>query len=147
MDQQSPHVNQKYEPSAVQSTKSLGDMHIVHMTEEEKGCWYVTGLVDSKPVDCLIDTGATTNVLSYDAFHKLGGEAKFDLQETDLLIALPNGEKLKVIGKICMPLQLGPRLININMTVVDMPYNHAILGLYFLVKNRISQNFYTQTPQ
>ena len=93
----------------------------------------VVGQVWGKPVGCLVDTGATVNILGT-AWWEAHGRLE-ELQETKGRVFSVDGRPMTLYGRVCTEITLGGRSWPITFEVADIG-SEAIVGAAFLRENR-----------
>jgi hypothetical protein len=96
--------------------------------------------MESRVIQCLIDTGCTTNLLSKHIFDKLSTETRARLAECNGHGLMADGTQLPFYGTIRLPVRL--REVRTEETfVVSRISEDAILGMPFLISHRCALDF------
>ena len=102
--------------------------------------YFLPGKLEGKPVQFLIDTGCTTNLLSKQVFNRLPERVKGYLEESDSHGIMADGTQLPFYGVLRLPLRV--RDVKTEATFVVSRINEdAILGMPFLVAHNCSMEF------
>ena len=96
---------------------------------------YVTGHINNRPTPILLDTGATTSVISEDTWKKSGQYHPEKLENVSVTLETANGEQLDVRGKVRINLCLGRQCIPLSVLVIRDISQQAILGCDFFKDN------------
>ena len=92
---------------------------------------YVSGHINNQPTSILLDTGATTSVISEETWKKSGRYHPEKLEKVDATLEVANGEHLTVKGRINVNLRLGNLQLLFPVLVVKGISQCAILGCDF----------------
>ena len=87
---------------------------------------YVKGLVDGKPMNKMVDGGASVNLMPYTTFHKLG-KGLGDLMETDMMLKDFGGNMSKTRGAINVELTIGSKTLLTTFFVIDGKGSYSLL--------------------
>jgi len=95
--------------------------------------------IKSKPVQCLVDTGSVSTVISYTFAKKLG----LDIQQCAINNALfsANGAPLTVVGVVDVTFYLKGLRIPHTLRVVEGLAPHLVLGIDFMKANKVTVNY------
>ena len=95
---------------------------------------FVSGFVDSVPMQILIDSGAAISLLRYDALPQSVHLQILRPPDTVLAVSA-SGHSLDVVGKVMLPLHLKDVCITHEFTVVRKLAVDALLGIDFLTSS------------
>lgn len=114
---------------------------IVNLTRKNNGHFYVSALVNQKPIDFLVDTGATKTVLPITAATKVG------LAQDESTRAMYNTVNGQIPGweSLNNELQLGDKKIQNFNVVVVMTETSPLLGMDILSQFTIIMHNETMT--
>ena len=108
-------------------------------TSTSNADWLVEVRVDGVPANCLVDTGASSTILSRSVWEQIGPGNKplFPVKgERNLVDA--QGSPLRLAGKGRMKLQLGKQVFSASVMVVETLTEDLILGRDFLKQHKCS---------
>ena len=95
-------------------------------------CWFISGKLFNLDVDCLIDTGASPNVLDWNTYEKLNVITKPVLQPVEACLQAAEGSSLKVYGQAEFDVCFGSQVFLVKFIVADLDQIQSILGMDFL---------------
>ncbi|KAH3888685.1 hypothetical protein DPMN_012725 [Dreissena polymorpha] len=95
---------------------------------------YIEGLIDGNAVILLLDSGATTTLISKDTLEAIGKKT-VDLREHNRTVCTVDGTPLNVQGSVELKLKVGSFTTAIDATVCDIPNIHGILGQDFMANH------------
>ena len=110
------------------TTQSPGDT-IQGRREKGGGGLIVEGTAHNRPIQLLVDTGASVNLLSTTWWSRNGDQR--ELSPTREVIYSVNGRPMRLWGETTIQLRIGARVEEARMVVADIG-NEAILGSEFL---------------
>ena len=93
----------------------------------------VEGRVGDDTVGCLVDTGATVNILASSWWKRHG--CREDLLQSDKEVYSVDGRPMQLQGRLCTVIELGGRSWPVEFEVADIA-TEAILGSTFLKEHR-----------
>jgi len=93
--------------------------------------FYVTCNVGSKPVNFLIDCGATTSLLSDKMFSSIGSERSVQLRSAPNVLKTVNGEPMAVTGSVDLIVEMCGERFDISFVVCAIEAD-GILGQDFM---------------
>ena len=96
---------------------------------------FLPGKVEGRPVQFLIDTGCTTDLLCKQVFDKLSSAARSLLEESDSHSLMADGTRLTFYGVVHLPLQLKD-VKNEEVFVVSKINENALLEMPILVAHQ-----------
>ena len=104
---------------------------------------YINAHIDDKLIPCLIDTGATTNVIFDDIVKNFGLESYVDTQEEGVARGVGS---CKIVGKIpYIEMKIGDISVGLNFSVLQRSNNTAndyiLLGLPFILFYKLKLDF------
>ena len=94
--------------------------------------FFLNSHLESESVDFLIDTGAATNVLSYDAYSLLSDQCRPKLDKASEELRAADRGFLKIYGQTVIKLSLSGRVFKVPAIVADLRNLPGILGMSFL---------------
>ena len=104
--------------------------HICTCTNHIKTCFHTNVLIDTDPVQCLIDSGATISLIKHDIVCDRGYQRLISPSST--LATNASGTPLEMSGRIKLPISLGSlKTMHEFMVVKDLTID-CILGADFL---------------
>ena len=102
--------------------------------------FFLPGKVMGRPVQFLIDTGCTSNLLSRHVFDRLPTEMKNRLQERTDHGMMADGSPLEFYGLLTLPVRI--RSVQVTVSLIVCPLQEdAILGMPFLMDQHCEINF------
>jgi predicted aspartyl protease len=107
----------------------------VNATAHGGGCWYLRGNVGGSPIELLVDTGATVELIDCDVYHDLSPQYKTPLSETQASLHGADGNPLELWGKTEIKIATGDRKYSVEMIVAKLGHLQGILGMSFLRKH------------
>ena len=119
-------------------SQSLGD-------EMYDNSFYVTGKVHGVVINFLVDTGATTTLMSEETFRKISENTPIMLEPTDRTCLGVNGLVVEFKGKLSTSITLGNVGRQQEIMVADIATDAAILGADFIWRNKCEINLGRQT--
>lgn len=134
-------------PSPQISQKSTGSSLLEETKDTQvigrpyRAIYLLPGRLKGKPVQFLIDTVCTTNLLSKTVFNKLPTRVKEPLEESN-----SHGTQLRFYGIIWLPFRVGDVKAE-EPFVVSMITEDAILGMPFLMAHQCCMDFKKQILQ
>ena len=108
--------------------------------------YFLPGKLEGRPVQFLIDTGCTTNLLSKHVFDRLPERVKSGLEESDSHGVMADGTQLPFYGVLRLPLRVREVKAE-EVFVVSRISEDAILGMPFLVAHNCAMEFNQSTVQ
>ena len=102
--------------------------------------YFLPGKLEGRPVQFLVDTGCTTNLLSKQVFDRLPERVKNCLEESDSHGIMADGTQLPFYGILRLPLRVRDVKTE-EVFVVSRINEDAILGMPFLVAHNCSMEF------
>ena len=111
-----------------------------YLHRDNQDSYYLPGRVDKLVVQCLIDTGCTTNILAKHVFDKLPASKKSDLEECHSSGTMADGTRLSFYGVVKIPLKLRG-VYTEEAFVVCCVNEDIILGMPYLTKHKCSMDF------
>ena len=97
-------------------------------------CWFVIGKVGGFPIDFLVDTGASSNVLGTDVYYSLGYEKGHPWKQTDIALRGANGAPLVVEGAVELEVEIEGVEYSVEVVIADIAGVSGILGMPFLMQ-------------
>ena len=122
------------------TTQSPGDT-IQGRREKGGGGLIVEGTAHNRPIQLLVDTGASVNLLSTTWWSRNGDQR--ELSPTREVIYSVNGRPMRLWGETTIQLRIGARVEEARMVVADIG-NEAILGSEFLRRHRLMVDMATE---
>ena len=107
---------------------------------QDTGSYFFPGKLEGRPVQFLVDTGCTTNLLSKQVFDRLPERVKNCLEESDSHGIMADGTQLPFYGRLRLPLRVRDVKTE-EVFVVSRINEDAILGMPFLVAHNCSMEF------
>ena len=105
-----------------------------------RASYFIPGKVEGRPVQFLLDTGCTTNLLAKHVFDRLREKIKDQRIEYASHGLLADGTRLPFYGMVRLAIRL--RQVKVEETfVVSQISEDAILGMPFLVEQGCSMDF------
>ena len=102
--------------------------------------WFLPGKVGRVPVQILVDTGCTTNLMSRTIFEKLDKNTRESMEPCESFGTMANGARLEFFGLVKTTLKV--RHFTTEETfVVGQSDEDIILGMSFLMKHDCSIDF------
>jgi hypothetical protein len=98
----------------------------------EGGCWYLRGNIGGSPIEMLVDTGATVNLLDYSVYCSLDSQCKTPLSETNASLHGADGNPLELKGETEIKINTGEETYSVGMVVARLGSLQGILGMKFL---------------
>lgn len=83
--------------------RDSGDEYYVHGINADGNAWFITGLVNSKPIKCQIDTGAQVSVIGLQVLRYIGINK---IETTRTVLSGYGGHRLNVVGKVTLPIKI-----------------------------------------
>ena len=111
---------------------------------DSQACWFVNSTVNGICVRWLVDSGAAPNVLSFESYLRLGGD-RVDLQQTRSSYLAANGGNLQVYGTTTLDVVMCGSAFCVDVVVADLMKMEGIIGMDFLVRNRLCLDCYEGT--
>jgi hypothetical protein len=96
---------------------------------------YVPGKVESQPLQYLLDSGCTENILSRHLFNRLPDRIKAQLSADETTASLADGSGLLVYGTIMLSCRIRTIHVKILFKVANVT-DDAILGMKFFTENQ-----------
>ena len=134
-----------------QHRDAQADIPTVNNTDEEcytarphHDSYFVGGKIGGRPLQCLIDTGCTTNILSKHSFDRLPTRLKERLEARQTHGAMADGTRLQFYGVIRLELRLKGMCLE-EVFVVGKISEDVILGMPFLTDHQCTMVFGTST--
>ena len=93
--------------------------------------------IRGKPIQCLVDTGSVSTVISCTFAKKLG----LDIKPCANNIFSANGAPLRVVGVADVTFYLKGLRIPYTLRVVEGLAPHLVLGIHFMKANKVSVNY------
>ena len=132
-------INQK--PEEVPVSSSQASPHDCDPWRPYNTCYFIPGRVQGLPVQFLIDTGCTTNLLGKHVYDRLPQAIRATLQkDSGPHGTMADGTALELYGVIELPCRLRDRALTITF-VVSRLGEDAILGMPFLVDHDCEMEF------
>lgn len=92
---------------------------------------YISGLVNHWQTPFLLDTGATSSILSHETWRKSGHYHPERLEKLNATLKVANGEGLNIEGRTIVLLRLGNVTLSVSMLIVRNISHSCILGSDF----------------
>ena len=108
------------------------------LASHEGGCWYLRGRVGRAPLELLVDTGATVDLLDYDVYCSLEPQYKTTLSLTTTNLHGVDGNCLDIKGETTIKFATHECVYSVNMVVAKLGSMQGILGMRFLKKETSS---------
>ena len=102
--------------------------------------YLLSGKLEGKPVQFLVDTGCTTNLLSKHVFERLPERVKNGLEDSDSHGIMADRTQLPFYGVLRLPLRVRDVKAE-EVFVVSRINEDAILGMPFLVAHNCAMEF------
>ena len=102
--------------------------------------YFLPGKLEGRPVQFLVDTGCTTNLLSKHVFDRLPERVKSSLEESDSHGIMADGTQLPFYGVLRLPFRVREVKTG-GVFVVSHINEDAILGMPFLVTHNCAMEF------
>ena len=135
-----PKETAQQDGPGVHHNKETEKIAVRVLERPHKPSYFLPGRLEGRPVQFLIDTGCTTNLLSKQVFDRLPGRIRDLLEESDSHGLLADGTQLPFYGVI--RLQVRVRDVKTeDVFVVSQISEDAILGMPFLVAHNCSMDF------
>ena len=124
----------------IETTKKSEPMEIKLLERPHRSTWFLPGRVGRVPVQILMDTGCTTNLISKATFNKLDKATRDSMEPYEAFGTMANGDKLEFFGLLKAVLKI--RHVTTEETfVVGHSDEDIILGMSFFVKHSCSLDF------
>ena len=101
---------------------------------------FVPGKIGGRNLQCLLDSGCTTNILSKHVFDRLPSRLRDQLEARQIHGAMADGTQMALYGIIRLELRLSGLKIE-EVFVVGQINEDVILGMPFLVERQCTMNF------
>ena len=96
----------------------------------------VQGMINSKPVLFMVDTGAAVSLISLNCWHEIGeSENELDKHRNPMLMDV-DGSTLRVAGTTKLQVRFEGRAFVMSVVVVESLQTAAIMGMDFLEANQ-----------
>ena len=99
------------------ANKAPGHSKVQDIEWIHTGCFYISGKVEGRPLQYLLDTGSTENVISRRLFNKLPGGIKARLKAEESTATMADGSGLLIYGYIELPRRVRTVQVNILFKV------------------------------
>ena len=96
-------------------------------------CWYLRSQVGNSPLEWLIDTGASVNVINYDVFRGLSPQCRSPLKGTGSRLVGADGSALALHGESVVEAQVDGHSYSVSVVVAGLGTLQGILGMKFLL--------------
>lgn len=105
---------------------------------ETLGKWdngfYISVFLNGLPIDFLIDSGSTSNIISSKTYELLPENSKLELARSDLVLKGVNGVQLQTLGMATFEITFKDQKEQQTAIICDIE-QPAILGQDFLIRN------------
>ncbi|CAF4891520.1 unnamed protein product [Pieris macdunnoughi] len=91
----------------------------------QRNPYHITLSINSKNVDFLLDTGADTNILSFNSYKKLNLSLS-SLKKSNHKLSTFSGEVLPTVGQCILSVTHNNRVYNVNFHIIDIPCRNII---------------------
>ena len=135
--QQSSSAEAQAERSPVEVT---GEAVVQSLERPYTTGYFLPRKLEGKPVQLLMDTGCTTNLLSKHVFDRLPEHIKSGLKAIDWPGLMADGTQLSFYGVLRLPLRVRDLKAE-EVFVVSRINEYAILGMPFLVAHNCAMKF------
>ena len=113
---------------------------VTQLERPHKSTWFLPGKVGRVPVQILVDTGCTTNLLSKKVFDKLDKATRETIEPHESYGIMASGAKMPFFGLIRTSLRIR-HFATEEAFVVGKSDDHLVLGMSFLTKEGCSLDF------
>ena len=121
------------EPGAKQQEKENVDEEAVKVSGKRSSGLFVSACVNGKPLNSLVDTGATLTIISSRVWETVGNSSS-TLNSFEQVISTALGNPIEVKGKTNVHIKVSKSSCYMEVIIADID-NEAILGLDFLERN------------
>ena len=121
------------EPGAKQQEKENVDEEAVKVSGKRSSGLFVSACVNGKPLNSLVDTGATLTIISSRVWETVGNSSS-TLNSFEQVISTASGNPIEVKGKTNVHIKVSKSSCYMEVIIADID-NEAILGLDFLERN------------
>lgn len=102
--------------------------------------------IGNKTMECLIDTGASINLIDHDSFHSLDVSHKLAVKPPRVKFArTANNTDLEITGFVVMPVSVKGSEFQVPMNIARNLSQQVILGSHFLRKHKANIDFGSQS--
>ena len=123
-----------------QESGAQGGPEVKLLERPHKSTWFLPGRVGKVPVQILMDTGCTTNLMSKAVFDRLDKATRKSVEPCEAFGTLADGKKIKFHGMIKTNLKI--RHYGAEETfVIGQSDEDIILGMSFFIKNDCTLDF------
>ena len=120
--------------------EDVGETEVKLLERPHRPTWFLPGRVGKVPVQILIDTGCTTNLMSKTVFDRLDKATREAVEPCEAFGTLADGGKLRLHGMVKTRLKI--RHYQAEETfVIGRSDEDIILGMSFFVENDCSLDF------
>ena len=103
---------------------------------------YVSGKVETKDMDWLVDTGCTVTLVSSKVFYQIPADDRPDLEPPSNALISADGSPIQSIGESLFNITIGTKTIAHRTIVADIS-NDGLIGIDFLKEHQFSIDFKT----
>lgn len=132
-DKNRPNLSHTFDKTK-QSMVNVGSVRDVKISNSWDNGLYVTANIGNITVNFLLDSGATSSLISKDVFDRCSREQILTVQNDDVIVQGVDGKPLHIHGHTDMNLKLGSFNTTIRAIVSDIAID-GILGQDFILKH------------
>ena len=134
MDSAQHGPRQKESKQTTRRAKSSGKTQIRDVEWTNYDCLYIPGKVESRPLQYLLDSGSTENILSRHLYNRLPERIKTQIVANETTASLADGSGLLVYGTLTLTCRI--RTIQVTITFkLAIITDDVILGIKFFTEN------------
>ena len=147
-DHRSTHLQKEEMEQEVKGSCSpfqLGEVNSSHLQTDWKPystSYFLPGRIEGRPVQFLVDTGCTTNLIAKHVFNRLSSHTRSQLKESETHGLQADGSRLPFYGLLTVSARLRDLKIE-EAFVVSEIREDVILGMPFLVDHHCAMEFRT----
>ena len=102
--------------------------------------FYVPGLVETRNVDWLVDTGCTVTLISDRVFRQIPEDNRPELLPPTKLLSSADGTRLKALGETVINITVGQKTVPHRSVIAEIS-NDGLLGMDFLKEHEFHIDF------
>ena len=103
--------------------------------DNEETSMFITAWIGSKPIECLIDSGASISVINHTEYEKRRSALLKPISKCRSSISMANGAMMDAPGIAHMPVNIGDEHFEVPFVIADIA-TPAILGMDFIRKHK-----------
>jgi transposase InsO family protein len=114
----------------------VNDRPTIRLSTVTQGCLFATTVIGSHHCDMLVDTGSVVTIVSQRIYEDLGRDRP-QLHRIETLLTAADGRPLELLGKATFEFRVENHVFVQEAIVVNLNDADGILGMDFLVKNKM----------